>query len=257
MLLLAGCRVSRPDLPGGPGGEADASALVGEDGKAPQRTYVCKRATEPPPLEGTFEEGPWQQASWTEDFVVVRRRGSAVSVRTRAKLLWDDGYLYCVVELLEPQAADPAAASPRHDVDLMVADEEAHPSYEIQLCGMGAMIDTRFDGPEGGRSGDRKWDSKGVRTSRQHSSDGATMRSTAGFALPWSTLAKDPGADAAPPLAPKPGAVWRVDMGRTTWRPMAVEEEGVPQQDAFEKAAWQPPADPAEPRGWGAVQFAP
>ena len=86
------------------------------------------------------------------------------------------------------------------------------------------------------------------------------MRWTAGFALPWSTLAptgRGPRLDAAAGQAPQPGAVWRIDMGRTTWRPLAETENAPPEPVAMERAAWQPPAEPDEPRGWGVVEFAP
>jgi hypothetical protein len=46
-------------------------------------------------------------------------------------------------------------------------------------------------------------------------------------------------------------------MGRTTWRPLAAAEGEAPEQPGYERAAWAPPADAAEPRGWGEVQFAP
>jgi hypothetical protein len=255
---LAGCRITRPGLTA-PQSAAEGGAPSAEQApQAPARSYVCRHATQAPALEGTFEDGSWQGVPWTEDFVVVRRRGPAGSVRTRAKMLWDDAYLYCVVELLEPQAGvQSSAAPPRHDVGLMVAEHPAGGSYDIELVGMGTIIDARFEGRDGARSSDLKWDAKGLRTAVQKSSDGATMRWTAGFALPWSTLAAQPGASGDAPTAPKPGAVWRVDLGRTTWRPQATEEEGAPQPAGFERAAWQPPADPAEPRGWGAVEFAP
>ncbi len=257
LALTAGCRVSRPDLQAGAGARDAGLAQGSEAGAVPPRSYVCRRASEPPALEGSFEDGPWQQAPWTEDFVVVRRREPGGSVRTRAKMLWDDAYLYCVVELLEPQQADAASRPPRHDVDILVADDAARPSYEIEVVGMGTIKDARFDGPEGARTSDLKWDAKGLKTSVQKSSDGATLRWTAGFALPWSTLVRQDAPQATPPSAPKPGAIWRVDMGRSTWRPVATEEEGLPQAAGYERAAWQPPADPAEPGGWGAVEFAP
>lgn len=255
---LAGCRGMRPDF--GASGAGDASGDVAQqDGEAqPSRSYRCERAGEPPALEGTFDEGPWQRASWTEDFVVVRRRGPAGSVRTRAKLLWDDAYLYCAVELLEPQQpVEPGAPPQRHDVDLMVTDEPQHGGYQVELVGMGTIVDAWFDGSGMTRDGQLKWDAKGLRTSVQKAGDGATLRWTAAFALPWSSLSPQGRTPKPEPVAPQPGAVWRVDMGRTTWRPLAAAEGEAPEPTAFERAAWQPPADATEPRGWGEVQFAP
>jgi hypothetical protein len=257
-LGVAACRGSRPDF-GADGPSGVAGEVAQADGQlAPPRTYRCERAGEPPELEGTFEEGAWHKAPWTEDFVVVRRRGPAGSVRTRAKMLWDDAYLYCAVELLEPQQPpEPGAPPPRHDVDLMVTDEPQHGGYQVELVGMGTIVDAWFDGSGTTRDGQLKWDAKGLRTSVQKVGDGATLRWTAAFALPWSSLSplgRTPRADA---VAPQPGAVWRVDMGRTTWRPLAATEGAPPEPTAFERAAWQPPADATEPRGWGEVEFAP
>ena len=124
---VAGCRIGRPDFTQtGPGDPSIATAAREVEAAAP-RSYRCERASEPPVLEGTFDDGAWGKATWTEDFVVVRRRGPVGSVRTRAKLLWDDAYLYCAVELLEPQQpSEPGAPPSRHDVDLMVTDAPQH-----------------------------------------------------------------------------------------------------------------------------------
>jgi hypothetical protein len=174
-------------------------------------------------------------------------------------MLWDDAYLYCAVELLEPQEApQPGKPPQRHDVDLMLADDPERGGYQVELIGMGTVVDAWFEvDPTGKAKARNQWDARGLRTLVQRSRDGATQRWTVVFALPWSSLAPQGRSPAGPIEAPRPGAVWRVDLGRTSWHPMAASEDGVPEADGFERAAWQPPADPAEPRGWGAVEFAP
>ena len=255
---VAGCRGTRPDFTARGSGSPAVDASLQDGESRPARTYTCVRAAEPPALEGTFDDGAWEKASWTEDFVVVRRRGPVGSVRTRAKLLWDDAYLYCAVELLEPQQPpEPGAPPQRHDVDLMVTDEPQHGGYQVELVGMGTIVDAWFDGSGATRDGNLRWNADGLRTSVQKGGDGATMRWTAAFALPWSSLSPQGRTPKPDPIAPQPGAVWRVDMGRTTWRPLASAEGEAPEPMAFERAAWQPPADATEPRGWGEVQFAP
>jgi hypothetical protein len=255
---VAACRGPRPDFTDGPSGSDVAAPAVAES-PPPIRSYRCERASEPPMLEGTFEDGAWQRAGWTEEFVVVRRRGPMVPVRTRAKMLWDDAYLYCAVELLEPQAdPEPGAPPQRHDVDLMLADDPERGGYQVELVGMGTVVDAWFENdPRGKPKGRNSWDARGLRTSVQRSRDGAIQRWTVVFALPWSSLELPGRSPSGPVEAPKPGAVWRVDLGRTTWRPMGGFEAGGAESSGLERAAWQPPADPAEPRGWGAVEFAP
>lgn len=261
LALLAGnsaCRGPRPDFADAEA-RADRSPETVAESAAPIRSYRCERASEPPALEGTFEEGPWQRAAWTEEFVVVRRRGPVAPVRTRAKMLWDDAYLYCAVELLEPQESPQQGKPPqRHDVDLMLADDPELGGYQVEMIGMGTVIDAWFEAdPHGKAKARNQWDARGLRTLVQRSRDGATQRWTVVFALPWSSLTPQGRSPAGPIEAPKPGAVWRVDLGRTSWHPMAASQDGAPEADGFERAAWQPPADPAEPRGWGAVEFAP
>ncbi len=261
LAAVAGCRMGKPDFTQASPSDPAIVSQTQEVPVAAPRSYRCERASEPPALEGTFDDGAWSKGAWTEDFVVVRRRGPAGSVRTRAKLLWDDSYLYCAVELLEPQVAQQPGVPPvRHDVELMVADDPQVGGYQIELVGMGTIVDAWFDADDVSHAGYQKWDAKGLRTSVQKSADGATMRWTASFALPWSTLApagRGPRLDAGAGDAPRAGAVWHVDMGRTTWRPLAEAGNAAPEPTAMERAAWQPPADPGEPRGWGVVEFAP
>ena len=254
---VAACRGPRPDFTAR-AGAGDAAPEAAAETTPPTRSYRCERAGEAPALEGTFEDGAWTRAAWTEEFVVVRRRGVMPPVRTRAKMLWDDAYLYCAVELLEPQEApEPGVPPQRHDVDLMVADDPASGGYQVELVGMGTILDAWHDARNGGRAVGT-WDARGLRTSVQRSRDGATQRWTAAFALPWSSLSHGtPAPESAGGEAPKPGAVWRVDLSRTSWRPMAADETGTPEPRSYERAAWQPPAEPAEPHGWAAVEFAP
>lgn len=256
--LVVACRGPRPDFTSTAGSSSAAAEAVAET-PTPIRSYRCERAGEPPALEGTFEDGSWERAAWTEEFVVVRRRGPMAPVRTRAKMLWDDAYLYCAVELLEPQGSADAGLPPqRHDVDLMLADDPEQGGYQVELVGMGTVVDAWFENdPKGAAKARNSWDARGLRTAVQRSRDGATQRWTVVFALPWSSLTPQGRSPSGPIEAPKAGAVWRVDLGRTSWRPMAAEGDGEPEPNGFERAAWQPPADPAEPRGWGAVEFAP
>src|SRR5690348_3016190 len=87
-------------------GAPDASASEGDWAKMKgirPREYVCYRARSAITIDGRGDEPAWQDAPWTEDFVDIQ--GSikpAPRFRTRAKLLWDDRYLYVFAEIQEP-----------------------------------------------------------------------------------------------------------------------------------------------------------
>ena len=67
------------------------------------RSYLCRHANVPIQIDGQLNEAAWAEAPWTEDFLDIQ--GAAQprpKFRTRAKLLWDEQYLYIAAELEEP-----------------------------------------------------------------------------------------------------------------------------------------------------------
>lgn len=259
-LALAACHVDRT-VPVSPSDRAMAVQAVAEAAPAAQtRVYRCHRAEAMPPLQGDFTDGPWAQAEWTEDFLPARRTGPETGIRTRAKLLWDDAYLYCAIEMAEPPGPAPDdALAVRHNVDLLVARSGDEGGYQIELVAMSSIIDSWFAGPRMHRSRDAYWDAEGLQTLVCRRKDAADGRWTAGFALPWRSLRGDGAVDGAasggaPPVA---GSAWRVDLGRSTWRPMLRGRRAGTGQTAFERTVWQTPGEPGEPDGWGLVEFLP
>src|SRR5438105_1327674 len=67
------------------------------------KSYICRHTPVPLAIDGKLEEPAWAEAPWTEDFVDIQ--GDArpkPRFRTRAKMLWDEDYLYIGAELQEP-----------------------------------------------------------------------------------------------------------------------------------------------------------
>src|ERR1700749_310017 len=67
------------------------------------KSYDCVRAKKPLLIDGKLNDSAWKKAAWTDDFVDIE--GDAMPkprFRTRAKMLWDDDYLYIGAELEEP-----------------------------------------------------------------------------------------------------------------------------------------------------------
>src|SRR5215475_9606025 len=68
------------------------------------RRYTCLRAAEPIQIDGRLDDSSWRGAPWTAWFVDIEgAKKPKPRLRTRARLLWDDQYLYIGAELEEQQ----------------------------------------------------------------------------------------------------------------------------------------------------------
>ena len=66
------------------------------------REYAALKVTEPPfPLDGDLSKPVWAEVPWTEDFVDISTT-TTPRLRTRAKIRWDEKYLYVAAELRDP-----------------------------------------------------------------------------------------------------------------------------------------------------------
>ncbi|HMD22248.1 MAG TPA: carbohydrate-binding family 9-like protein, partial [Alloacidobacterium sp.] len=66
-------------------------------------TYDVQRTATPIVIDGKLDDPAWANAQWTSDFVDIEGSAKpAPRFRTRAKLLYDDKYLYIAAELEEP-----------------------------------------------------------------------------------------------------------------------------------------------------------
>src|SRR5665647_3946557 len=67
------------------------------------KNYVCYRADAPLSIDGFATESCWKKAEWTDDFADIEGDKKPIPhFRTRAKMLWDNDYLYVLAELYEP-----------------------------------------------------------------------------------------------------------------------------------------------------------
>lgn len=66
------------------------------------RAYLCLHRTDSIIVDGEAKEQSWQQASFTDEFVDISGYGfPKPNQSTRAKMLWDEHYLYVYAELKE------------------------------------------------------------------------------------------------------------------------------------------------------------
>ena len=255
---------------------AHAGVGAGEGSQA-TRVYEAARAPSSPNLDGSLDDDAWRGARWTEPFVDIRGGDwPDPHLVTRAKIVWDDRYLYVGAELEEPHlwatlAERDAILYREHDFEIFIdPDGDGLAYYELEINALGTEFDLFLDRPYRRRgTANIAWDMEGLRTAVRldgtlnDPSDEDTGWSIE-MAIPWVAL-RPPG---APPEAaaapPRPGDVWRVNFSRVQW-PVVVAEGGYRRQrepidwSDHPEANWvwspQGEVDMHLPEKWGLVRF--
>lgn len=229
--------------------------------------YLCRHADGPVPFDGKLDAAVWGDAPWTTDFVDIQGAAkTSPRFRTRAKLLWDDEFLYIAAELAEPQVW---ATLLQHDsVIFQDPDFEVfldpsgstQPYYEFEMNALNTTWDLRLDKPyqDQGKP-DNAWEIPGAKTvvhvsgTLNHSTD--TDRGwIVQLAFPWSVLS--PAARHAGP--PTEGEQWRINFSRVEWQ--VTTNGGTCQKvpaTPEDNWVWSPQGvvDMHRPEMWGQLQF--
>lgn len=231
------------------------------------RGYVAYRAEPAPVIDGRLDDLAWQAAPWTEEFVDIEGEQMLAPLHaTRAKMLWDDDYLYVGARLEEPHIW--ATLTERdsvifHDNDFEVfidPDADNHQYYEIEINALNTVWDLRLVKPyrEGGPALN-DWDIEGLRTAVHIEGTLNDCRDEDRFwsvemAFPWTALA----AYSRVPSPPAPGDQWRINFSRVEWDTVIdgidyVKVAGRPEHNWV----WSPQGtiDMHRPETWGYVQF--
>ena len=231
------------------------------------RSYLRRHAKVPIQIDGQLNEAAWAQAPWTEDFLDIQ--GAAQprpKFRTRAKLLWDDQYLYIAAELEEPHVW---ATLTNHDSVIFRDPDfevfidpkgETQPYYEFEMNALNATWDLRLDKPyrDGGKP-HNEWEMPGMKTavavngSLNNPSD-LDHSWTVELAFPWKALGQD-ARHAGPPTE---GEQWHIDFSRVEWQITTTNGsyQKVPNKSE-DNWVWSPTGviDMHRPEMWGVLQF--
>ena len=112
------------------------------------RSYVAHRTAGAIDIDGNLDEPSWQRADWTEPFVDIEgERRPVPSLQTRAKMLWDDEYLYIAADLEEPHvwatiAMRDATIYQENDFEVFIdPDGDTHQYYEFEINALGTEWD--------------------------------------------------------------------------------------------------------------------
>ena len=237
------------------------------------KAYAAARLSEAPVIDGALSDPAWASAVWTDDFVDIRGDTEPEPrYATRAKLGWDDRYLYVGAEMEEPHVWGTLTerdAVIYHDNDFEVfidPDGDTHLYYELEINALGTEWDLMLIKPyrDGGPAIDA-WDIAGLRTAV--AVDGTLGDPTdvdrgwsVEIAIPWDVLEEAAGR----PVPPEPGDRWRLNFSRVQWRAEVVDGSYVKQTDPDTGEAldednwvWSPQGLIAMhyPEMWGFVEF--
>ena len=246
------------------------STIAPRGGLEVPRAYEAHRATNPIEVDGILTDLEWSAAPWTEDFVdIVGGESPSPPLRTRARLLWDDQYLYVGAELQEPHLWATLLdrdAIIYHDDDFEVfldPEGDGLDYFEIEVNALGVVLDLSLDKPysQGGKA-NIGWDIAGLETGVSLL---GTLNDTSDqdrgwfveLAIPWTGLASSGG-------PPKTGESWRINFSRVDW-PLEVADgtyrkREVPTRERPHPESnwvWSPQGSVNMhlPEKWGVVRF--
>lgn len=231
------------------------------------RGYVAYKTSRPLTIDGKLDEQAWNDAAWTDLFVDIEGDKKPLPrFETRAKMAWDDQYLYIAARLHEPDVWGTLTKHDSvifHDNDFEVfidPDGDNHEYYEIEINALNTEWDLFLKKPyRDGGPAVNDWEIPGLKTAVHV--DG-TLNDPADkdrswsveLAIPWKALAEH----AHRPAPPRDGDQWRINFSRVEWlheiiggkyRKVANKKE--------DNWVWSPQGviDMHRPELWGIVQF--
>lgn len=192
-----------------------------------QYHYDCVQIFSPPKIDGSLNDPAWRSAPWTALFQDIEGPSKPrPRFRTRAKLLWDQNFLYIAAELEEPHLW---ATYDRHDMVIfhehdfevfLDPDSDTLHYFEFEINALNTSWDLYLPKSyKNGGQADDSWDIPGLRTAvhlrgtlnnPQDRDRGWTLE----IAFPWSAFNRGP----RPALPPKPGDTWRLNFSRVEWQ---------------------------------------
>ena len=237
------------------------------------RSYKVKRVTTPVIIDGKLNDTAWMDTPWTEDFVDIEGELKPQPLfRTRAKMVFDDQYLYIGAELEEPHiwatcTEDESIIYHDNDFEVFIdPDGDGQLYYELEINALGTKWDLLLTKPyrEGGIY-ISSWEIRGLK--KAVFLDGTINDPSdtdrfwnAELALPWEVLREcAPGR-----RKPEPGVTWRINFSRVEWKTELTEGKYVKMKNPetgrnFPESNWvwspQGVINMHRPEKWGFLEF--
>jgi hypothetical protein len=257
----------------------------------PPRGYVCYRAPGPIVIDGRLDDAGWKGIPWTEDFMDIEGdRQPRPRLRTRAKMAWDENYLYIAADLEEPHVWATLTKHDSvifHDPDFEVflnPNGDNHNYCELESNALNATWDLLLTRPyrDAGHAID-DWDIHGLKTAVHvdgtiNNPSDTDRGWSIEIAWPWTSLRQltdrpmppdwlipgripDAGpfkGHKTPPSPPSPWECWRINFSRVEWDIDIVDGKYRKAPDRKEHNwVWSPQGivDMHQPEHWGYLQF--
>lgn len=233
--------------------------------------YVVGYTNKAPIIDGNINDEVWQKASWTNSFQDIEGDLKPKPYYdTKAKMLWDDKYLYIAAELKDENVW---AYLKNHD-EVVFFDNDfevfidpsntTHRYFEIEINALNTIFDLFLPKPYRTGSGALiGWDSNGLQHAVQiyGSLNNATDKDqgwTVEMAIPFKdiTIGNDSN-------VPKDGSIWRLNFSRVQWETEIINGAYVKKKDNNGTSlpennwVWSPQGiiDMHAPERWGYIQF--
>src|ERR1017187_5745683 len=231
------------------------------------KNYLCHRTTAPVVIDGKLDDSAWKAVAWTDDFADIQGDAKPKPrFRTRAKMLWDDEYLYIAAEIEEPHVS---ATLTNHDAVIFRDPDfevfidpkgETQPYYEFEMNALNTTWDLLLNKPymDGGKP-HNEWEIPGAKTAVQirgtlNNPADTDKGWTVEIVFPWKVL----GEHARHAGPPNESEQWRINFSRVEWQIThtngAYQKVPATPEDNW---VWSPQGvvDMHRPEMWGVVQF--
>jgi hypothetical protein len=227
--------------------------------------YSAPRLTQPILVDGQISDVAWHAVPWTADFVDIEGdQKPKPRFRTRAKLAWDQEFLYIAAELEEPNlwasyAKHDMVIFHEHDFEVFLdPDSDQLHYFEFEINAKNVCWDLYLLKPyRQGGAADNSWEVPGLKTAvhlkgtlnnPSDRDEGWTLE----IAFPWSAFNRGP----RPARPPRPGETWRINFSRVEW-PLKVEKGTYVKSGPEDNWVWSPQGviNMHVPEKWGYVTF--
>jgi hypothetical protein len=197
------------------------------------KQYVCYKSDEPLTIDGKINEPAWVKAEWTDYFLDIE--GSVKPVprfKTRAKMLWDENYLYVAAEIQDPDilanVKDRDSVIFRdNDFEVFIdPDGNTHNYAEFEMNALNTVWDLLLEKPyrDTKNAAINNWDYHGLKSGV--SIDGTINNPadkdnkwTVEIAFPWSAFKEIADVN----IPPENNDQWRINFSRVEWKTEVVD----------------------------------
>lgn len=235
------------------------------------KNYVVGYTNTPPVIDGDVNDKVWDNAAWTDVFEDIEGDLKPKPYyATRAKMLWDDNYLYIAAALEEKHVwsyLDKRDQIVFYDNDFEVfldPNNDTHRYFEYEINALNTIFDLFLPKPYRAGSGALiSWDSNRLKHAVKvlgtlNNPNDEDRGWTVEMAIPFAdvTIGNDPH-------IPKDGEIWRINFSRVQWETEIIDGKYVKKKGADGKSlpennwVWSPQGviNMHLPERWGYLQF--